>query len=328
MTAKGSEIERTGLGTAVMELTAQSNDAEAGGKKVYEVPAMIPGPGFIIEIKERDGDQNPVKSVEFNYTVYTVDGKYEGDDKTDDGGDLHTKPIGRKIDLELQAPAGGRAREWIIIIYACGFNAYSSETEELGDSHWTPNTADFKRTADDIKSEMPNENIKSYCVNNKQEFFGALTGLPPKDKIKRVIFLGHGAANGIAFAGNRPAYSWLFDEQLVAGDFATFQATINNIKPNLTQGATIDLYSCNSAASTTYMTAFATSFDRPVRGFNGYLVWCMDPDPNGKTVRCRGRFARNSDYPRLDHCVLSGTGWKKGVNNFNPDATTQPSKNP
>lgn len=73
-----------------MELTAQSNDADTGGKKVYDVPPIIPGPGFIIEIKERDGDQSPVKNVEFKYIVDTT---INGSDRTDGNGTLVVKPM-------------------------------------------------------------------------------------------------------------------------------------------------------------------------------------------------------------------------------------------
>ncbi len=72
-----------------MEVTAQSNDAGSAGKKVYNVPDILPGPGFIIEIRERDGEQNPVRGVEFNYWV---DNKEAKNGRTDENGMLKVMP--------------------------------------------------------------------------------------------------------------------------------------------------------------------------------------------------------------------------------------------
>jgi hypothetical protein len=83
----------------VIDVTVQSNDDNAAEKKMYNVPDFQPGPGYIIEIRERDGEQNPVKKVEFNYSV---DGGEESTDETDDEGNLRARPNAKqKIDLAL-----------------------------------------------------------------------------------------------------------------------------------------------------------------------------------------------------------------------------------
>jgi hypothetical protein len=59
----------------------------------------------------------------------------------------------------------------------------------------------FKKTADDTNDAKGNEKVKIFAADNKTEFFGALGELPSSDKIKRIVFIGHGRARGLAFSG-------------------------------------------------------------------------------------------------------------------------------
>jgi len=194
-----------------------------------------------------------------------------------------------------------------LIIIANGYPGYKedalTEIEDAKAKSWMPNTPDFNEAVQGTTGSF-------LGASDSSEFIGALQG--ESGFIERVVFVGHGFTDAIAFSGDTSGNSTAF---LEAQELPKWQSNIDIIRSKLTANAKIDLFACNTGVSSSFLQAMANAFCACVRGYEGFTQWCLHWNKSNQITQ-RGRWAPPKTVPDPDDC--EGSGWVRGFNTAPP----------
>ena len=159
----------------------------------------------------------------------------------------------------------------LVVIYASGFPPYKDDKHEIaiaGMKLWLPSSVDFLMTA--VKT-----NSRSFFgARNKNEFFNILASR--KDKICRLILIGHGDKGKIALEGSTIGAT---TETLSADTFSDKEVVKfiknKNIKNKFQKDAVIDILACKSAVDKSFMAIMGNALGVKVRGLEGPAYWIL-----------------------------------------------------
>ena len=211
--------------------------------------------------------------------------------------------------VENSRAGGGKT----IILFAGDFNPFASDAEEAEylrgseAKNWNPGTKDFQRTATDTQAS------DIYKIETVDHFFGPLR--EEKGSIGRIVYIGHGASGALGFSSS--------GDILNNDKLSIWEATIDqDIKPKLSESATIDLYSCEAGREEGIMNALAAAFGVCVKGFPVDLRWCIHSPHDSDIITSRGRWLEGSIGAADPACESSE--WNKGVSSVLPPVKVCP----